>query len=207
MERTRFGGVCTVVIAAGLLALSACGSDHGTKAPAPQAAAASTQTETVLGEEYVETEATILAIDKETRNVTLRAANGRVHTIPAPSDVDLNRLKTGDVVLLGAYERLSVSILPPGSAPLGITREAAVAKAEPGTTPGRAVAGLTRVVSEVAAIDLANNRVTLRGADGNLRTLDVRNPDNQRKLTTLKVGDLVQMDLVEVVAAAIKPRS
>ena len=121
--------------------------------------------------------------------------------------MDLTRLKKGDVVIVGAYQRLSVMALPAGSAPLGMIREARMAKSEPGATPGRAVAEVTRVISEVAAIDLANNTVTLRAADGRLRTLDVKNPDNQRKLKTLKVGDLVQIEFAEAVAVRLKPKA
>jgi hypothetical protein len=38
-------------------------------------------------------------------------------------------------------------------------------------------------------------------------TLDVKNPENQRKLQTLKVGDLVEIDLIEAVGVELKPRS
>lgn len=63
------------------------------------------------------------------------------------------------------------------------------------------------MISEVAAIDIANNTVTLRAADGRLRMLDVKNPDNQRKLKTLKVGDLVQIEFAEAVAVTLKPKA
>ena len=63
------------------------------------------------------------------------------------------------------------------------------------------------MVSEVTAIDLASNRVKLKGVVGSAVTLDVKNPENQRKLQTLKVGDLVEIDLIEAVGVELKPRS
>lgn len=187
--------------------LTSCGSDSGRIASAPTAVPATAQPETVVGEAYAESEATIEAIDAKARTVTLRAADGKTQTVQAPADVDLTALKKDDVVILGAYQRLSVRTLPPGSAPLGVTQGVAAARSQPGETPGRVVAEATRVVSEVAVIDLANNRVTLKGADGSAVTLDVKNPENQRKLQTLKVGDLVEIDLIEAVGVELKPRS
>ncbi len=195
-------------VAAALLAgsavLGACSSD-GTGAAS--ALPATQQPETVIGETIVETEATVLAIDKASRGVTLRMADNSVQTVTAPADADLSRIKPGDVVLLGAFQRLSVRALPPGSAPLGVRREVATARAQPGETPGRAAAEITTIVTEVAAIDVARNTVTLRGADGRLTTLDVKNPDNQRKLRTLKVGDLVAIDLIEAAAVQLQPKA
>ncbi len=187
--------------------LTGCGTDSQRMASAPTAVPATAQPETVVGEAYAESEATIEAIDAKTRTVTLRAADGRTQTVQAPADVDLAALKKGDGVIIGAYQRLSVRALPPGSAPLGATREVAAARSQPGETPGRVVAEETRVVSEVTAIDLPNNRVTLKGADGSAVTLDVKNPENQRKLQTLQVGDLVEIGFIEAVGVELKPRS
>ena len=206
MKRVVSFAVAPWLLAAMAAGLTGCGSESGRTASAPRAVPATAQPETVVGEAYAETEATIEAIDAKTRNVTLRAADGKTQTVQAPVDVDLTVLKKGDVVILGAYQRVSVRALSPGSAPLGVTREVAAARSQPGETPGRVLAEATRVVSEVTAIDLANNRVTLKGADGLARTLDVKNPENQRKLQTLKVGDLVEIDFIEAVGVELKPR-
>jgi hypothetical protein len=203
--RTRFG---ILVVAAGLLAVGACSSDGGGTASAPPAPPPATeQPETVIGETYGQTEATIKAIDKTARTVTLRMADGAMQTVTVPADADLTARKPGEVVILEALQRVSVRALPQGSAPLGVRRERATMKARPGETPGRTEAEVTVVVTEVAAVDPVRNTVTLRGADGSLRTLDVKNPDNQRKLQTLKVGDLVQFDVIEAVAVGLKPKA
>jgi len=204
MMGTTVSRLGAVLLLAGLPALSACITGSWGQ---PSAPAATMQPETVIGETMVETDATILAIDKATRGVTLRMADGSTQAVTAPADADLSRVKVGDVVFLGAFQRLSVKVLPPGSAPLGVTRELATAKAEPGETPGRAAAEVTLIITEVAAVDIANNKVTLRGADGRLTTLDVKNPDNPRKLQTLRIGDLVEMQLIEAAVVQLRPRT
>ncbi len=205
MSGGRLSAVTATVI---LAALAACTSDHASDAasvaPPPPAME---QLPTVIGEAQIDTEATIQSIDRKSRKVTLRRADGNTEVIEAPADVDLAKVKKGDVVIASAYQRLSVQVMAPGTAPLGVVRQLATAKSQPGEQPGRAGAELTRMVAEVAAIDLVNNTVTLRGADGGLQTLNVKNPDNQRKLKTLKLGDLVQIDLLEVAAIGLKPRT
>jgi hypothetical protein len=134
-------------------------------------------------------------------------ADGTMQTVTVPADADLTKRKPGEVVILEALQRVSVRALPQGSAPLGVRQERATMKAKPGQTPGRTEAEVTVVVTEVAAVDPVRNTVTLRGADGSLRTLNVKNPENQRKLQTLKVGDLVQFDVIEAVAVGLKPKA
>lgn len=213
MEETGFGRFGAITVAALVAVLAACSGNRstGSTAPVPTPVTAglpaTEQPATVVGEAQTDAEATIQSIDAKTRSVTLRTADGRTEVVQVQPDVDLTRLKKGDVVLLSAYQRLSVKALPPGTAPLGVVREAAMARSQPGQQPGRAVAEVTKVVSEVAAIDLVNNTVTLRGADGALQTLSVKNPENQQKLKTLRPGDLVEINLLEVVAVGLKPRT
>lgn len=191
-------------LAATVSSLSACsGHEDVMAADTP---AVNMSSETIVGEAYAEAEAKITAIDKNTREVTLQTADGQSDVVEAPADTDLSKLQVGDVVVFGAYQRLGVKVLPAGSAALGVASQTATAKAKPGATPGRSVAEQVTIVSEVDSVNVANNTVTLRGADGTTRTIEVKNPENQERLKTLKVGDLVQINLVEVVAVSLKPR-
>lgn len=200
MKRTKPMAVVAILLLTLTLFSTACSSGDDTAAPRAM------PTESLIAEDYGEVDATIQAIDTETRGVTLRTADGKVDTITAPADVDLSKLEAGDVVTLGAYQRLSVKALPAGSAPLGTRTQVAEGRAAPGETPGRGVAQVTSTVTEIAAIDTDSNSVTLRAADGSTRTLSVRNPDNQRKLKELEVGDLVQIDFLEAVTATLRPK-
>jgi translation initiation factor IF-1 len=197
MQRPREAGPWTSAASAALLLLlTACADDP--KAPAV------VRPETVVGEVVAETRATITAVDPKARTVTLRTSDGRSATARVPGDADPIRLKPGQVVSVTAAQRLSIKVLPPGSAPLGGTILTATAKAESGEPPGRAAARVTRVVNEIAGIDRTNNFVTLRGANGRRRTVTVSSPDQQRRLKSLQVGDLAEIDLGEAVAVQFK---
>lgn len=194
--------VC-LALAAVTSVVIACSSDDKSGAAK---SVTSMPTELILAEEFVETEATIQSIDHKTRAVKLVRLDNETIVIQAPADVDLNKLKPGDVVILGAYQKVSVKALPAGSAPLGTTQQATKLRAAPGETPGRGVGVMTSTVTEIAAVDTVNNQLTLTSADGQSHTLDVKNPDNQRKLKALDVGDLVQFDIFEAVTASLKPK-
>jgi hypothetical protein len=196
-----------VGIAAGsalLLALSACAGDSRTDSVAPTVRTTPTEPR-LLAEEYVEGEAVIQAVNPVDRLVTLRNERGQSTTVKVPADVDLNRLKKGDTVLIGFYQSLSLRVLPPGSAALGAT--AVVGSTAPGQPEGRAWGEALVIVNEVTAIDLSAYTVTLRGADGQLRTVKVKDPDMQQRMSNLRVGDLVELTFSEALAAKVLPKS
>lgn len=195
-----------IISSAMLIALSACAGDSRTTESPPPAAPRTTATEPrLLAEEYVEGEAVVLAVNKPDRTVTLRNAQGQSNTIAVPADVDLNRLKKGDPVLIGVYQALSLRVLPPGSAALGAT--AAGGSTAPGQPEGRAWGQQLVVVKEVTAIDLVAHTATLRGADGQTRTVAVKDPQMQDRMRNLRVGDLVELTYSEAVAAKVLPKS
>jgi hypothetical protein len=189
-----------------LIALSACTGDSRTTESSPVAAPRTTPTEPrLLAEEYVEGEAVVQAINKTDRTVTLRNAQGQSNTVQVPADVDLNRLKPGDTVALGAYEALSIRVLPPGSAPLGAT--AAAGSTAPGQPEGRVWGQQLVAVNEVTAVDLVNHTVTLRGANGQSHLIMVKDPETQQRMRNLQVGDLVELTYSETVGAKVMPKS
>jgi hypothetical protein len=185
-----------------LFSLAACAGGGHSQTPPPRTQPTEPR---LLAEEYVEGEAVVQAINKTDRTVTLRNAAGQSSTINVPADVDLNRLKVGDTVALGGFQSLSLRVLPPGSAPLGAT--VTTGSTAPGQPQGRAWGQQLVVVTQVTQVDLAANTVTLVGADGQSRVVEVRNPDMQARLKNLQVGDLVEITYAEVVAAKVIPKS
>ena len=195
-----------IISSAMLIALSACAGDsRTTESPAAEAPRTTPTEPRLLAEEYIEGEAVVQAVNKPDRTVTLRNAQGQSNTIAVPADVDLNRLKKGDRVLIGVYQTLSLRVLPPGSAALGAT--AAGGSTAPGQPEGRAWGQQLVVVKEVTAIDLVAYTATLRGADGQTRTVAVKDPQMQDRMRNLRVGDLVELTYSEAVAAKVLPKS
>lgn len=203
MKARTLNRIGLIISSAMLIALSACAGDSTKESPP---AARTTPTEPrLLAQEYVEGEAVVQAVNKTDRTVTLRNAQGQSNTIAVPADVDLNRLKKGDTVLIGVYQTLSLRVLPPGSAALGAT--AAGGSTAPGQPEGRAWGQQLVVVKEVTAIDLVAYTATLRGADGQSRTVAVKDPQMQDRMRNLRVGDLVELTYSEAVAAKVLPKS
>jgi hypothetical protein len=189
-----------------LIALSACARDNRTTESPALSAPRTTPTEPrLLAEEYVEGEAVVQAVNKPDRTVTLRNAQGQSNTVNVPADVDLNRLKPGDTVALGAYQALSIRVLPPGSAALGAT--AAAGSTAPGQPEGRVWGQQLVAVNEVTAVDLVNHTVTLRGANGQSHLITVKDPETQQRMRNLQVGDLVELTYSEAVSAKVMPKS
>lgn len=194
------------VVSASLLPLVACShkADSGATPPGSSSVAAPAEP-ALIAEEYVEGEATVLAVNHAARSVTLSNDQGAVTTVKVPADVDLNRLKVGDTVLIGLFQSLSARELAPGSAMVGTT--VATGSTPPGQAAGRAWGQQINVVAEVTAIDLSAHTVALRGADGQARTITVKDPQMQKRMTNLKVGDLVELAYSEALAARVMPKS
>lgn len=192
-----------------LLATTGCARHEGSGAapPPPPMPGTGTAPEAsgFTAEEYVEGEATVIAVNQPDRKVTLQNARGQTTTVQVPADVDLNRIKAGDDVLIGILQAVSVRVLPPGSAALGTTLE--VASTQPGQPQGRAWGQQVTVVAEITAIDLASHTVTLRGADGQSNTIAVKNPQMQQRMVNLQPGDLVELTYSEALAARLLPKS
>ena len=203
--QTKQGAYLTaVLVGTALFAVAGC-SHHDKSDAAASSSAVAQQTEPrLLAEEYVEGEAMVLAVNQQARTVTLQNDRGAVTTVKVPADVDLNRLKIGDTVVIGILQSLTARVLPPGSAPVSTT--VATGSTPPGQPSGRAWGQQVNVVAEVTAINLTTHTVTLQGVDGS-RTIAVKDPEMQQRMTNLKVGDLVELAYSEAIAAKVLPKS
>jgi len=145
--------------------------------------------------------ATITAIDKSDRSVTLKAEDGRETTVNVPSDAKVfDTLKVGEKVDIDYYESLAVSLAPGGSKPT-MTERRGRSVDMGGGVRGREV----MMTAEVVSVDPNANTVTFKGPKGNLRTVKVENPTLQEKLPQLKPGQVVQFDYTQATAATIRP--
>lgn len=145
--------------------------------------------------------ATITAIDRSDRSVSLKSEEGRETTINVPSDAKVfDTLKVGQKVDIDYYESLAVSLAPSGSKP-GVSERHGRSVDMGGGVRGREV----MVTAEVVSVDASANSVTFKGPKGNLRTVHVDNPTLQEKLPMLKPGQVVQFDYTQATAASIRP--
>lgn len=174
----------------------------GTASAAPTTE--TSETNTAKGQEVSQLThitATVTAIDRSDRSLTLKGDDGRETTINVPTDVKaFDTLKTGQKVDIDYYESLAISLAPSGSKP-SMSERRGRAVDMGGGVRGREV----MVTAEVIGVDASTNVVTFKGPKGNLRTVKVDNPALQEKLQTLKPGQVVQFDYTQATAASIRP--
>jgi len=162
--------------------------------PRPSSAEQDPQTVT---SEVVSGSATIQKIDKANRMVTLKGMEGRTIDFKVGSDVNLDRLRTGEKVDATYYQELAIGIRRHG--------QSAPTRTEKTTQRGGVKVRETMVTAKVESVDVGNKTVVVRGPDGNTHSLQVEDPDVQAQLSKIKSGDMVDLTYTQAVALSLQP--
>jgi ribosomal protein S1 len=164
--------------------------------PAKAGAAAQQQ---MVGDPVTVT-ATVEAIDKTNRLVTLKGEKGNVVTVRADESMTrFDELKVGDTVSATYYESVAVNVRRPGE-PAPTTGQVAVT---PSTgTPGKTIAAQETVTVTVMSVDKANSSVTVKKNDGSIVSMRVQ---NQKYLDMVKAGDTVDITFTAALLMQVKP--
>jgi Cu/Ag efflux protein CusF len=142
--------------------------------------------------ETTTTKATIVAIDKANRIVTLRTPKGEDWTVYADERVRrFNELQVGDVISASYSQALAVRIRKPGAAAPKSKTESLVRDAD---KIGAKVTKEQTVSVTVQEIDLPSSKLTVKDSNGKTLSFKVRDADNLREL---KVGDKVDVTYTE----------
>jgi hypothetical protein len=146
--------------------------------------------------EAVTVRATIEAINKADRIITLKGPGGNLVDVKAEEGVKrFDELKVGDVVSATYSESIAVHVRKPGDpAP---DKERVVVR--PQSKPGASVEDIKTMTVTVEAIDPSVPSVTIKDPQGKTRTYRVR---DSKRLEGVKVGDKV--DIYYTVALLIK---
>jgi len=145
--------------------------------------------------------ATVTAVNQETREVTLKDADGNELAITVGEEVkNLPQVEAGDQVEVAYFESVNIEVLGPEQAEPGATAMSALETAEPGQKPAGAMATELSIVATIDAINKDTETVTLKGPEGNTKTVKVRNPANLEKVA---VGDQVMITLTRAVAVDV----
>jgi len=146
--------------------------------------------------------ATVVGIDQKKRMVTLKGPDGKTTTIHVGDEVkNLSQVKKGDQVVVTYYESLAYNVFKKGVVKRGVTVSEGVGTAEPGEMPAGIGARAVTVTAKITAIDKQSNTVTLKGPQGNLKTVKVQDPS---KLDLVHVGDHVSITYTEALAIAVE---
>lgn len=146
--------------------------------------------------------ATITAIDKATRDVTLKGPNGNELTVTAGPEIkNFDQLKVGDQVEAKYVEALTLQLVKGGGQAVARTEQAAATGAKAGAQPGGAVGRQVTIVADVVGLDPATQTVTLKGPQ---RTVDlvVSDPEQFKRIAK---GDQVQATYTQALAMTVEP--
>jgi Cu/Ag efflux protein CusF len=186
----------------------------GAPVAAQQAPAAAVATGSDAGKAaavgVVEVRARVVAIDKDTRTVTLRSGGaGGVGTRQETVDViagddvkNFDRIAVGDDVVVRYIRAVSLDLRKAGGAAGAPVVTEGARQAAPGDRPAAAKGREIRAVAEVTAVDPKAGTITLKGPRGNSVPLAVKNPEHFK---VVKKGDKVDVTYVEAVAVAVEP--
>jgi hypothetical protein len=145
--------------------------------------------------------ATVEAVNKDTRQVTLKRADGGTLTFIAGPEVrNFAQIHVGDKVTATKYQEVAVFVTPPGEAPSSTETES-IERAALGQKPAGSYTRTVDLSATVEAVDLKNRIVTLRGPKGNVVTLKVG--DHVKRLGEVKVGDTVAARYTEIVEISV----
>jgi len=146
--------------------------------------------------------ATVSAIDYKTRKVTLTGPQGNSVTLTVgPEAKNFDQVKKGDQVTIEKVDSVALLVTPKGEVAPAAGGETYVKVAKPGERPHGVMVRTVQITATVEAIDYKARTVTLKGPEGNERTLKV-GPDAKR-FDQVKKGDQVTVNLTEATAISV----
>lgn len=137
--------------------------------------------------------ATIEAIDKVNRTVTLKGPKRNSIEVKAPDQMEgFDRLKVGDLVSATYFEAVAVHVRKPGEPAPSLDPTTTVRRKD--RTPGWETRRERTFTVTIDAIDMQAPAIRVEGAQGRALTLTVR---DSTRLQSLKVGDTVDVTYYE----------
>jgi|SRR5882672_7964270 len=149
----------------------------------------------------VEVTATVVAIDKAARTITLKGPQRTVDVVAGDEIRNFDQIRVGDQVAVKYVEALSLE-LKKTKAPLDAKGEAAGARAEPGSRPAGMAGRQITILADVVGVDEKKSIISLKGPRGNVIDLKVQNKDHFK---VVKKGDQVEAVYTEALAVAVIP--
>ena len=170
-------------------------------APGPAPSASLPDRPGVVYAERTRVTATVKAIDKSQRTVTLERPDGRTVTLRVPPAArNFDQVKVGDTVRAEYLDAVALFVRKSGGPPQ-VGEKTAVAVAPEGEKPAGMMVETVELTARVEAIDLAARTVTLRGPEGNVRVVTV--DESVERLDAVKPGDEVVVRHTQALALTL----
>jgi Cu/Ag efflux protein CusF len=164
--------------------------------------AAGAQQPYVKNLESMTVSATVEAIDKTDRVVTLKTSDGRSVTMDVGESVKrFDALKVGDKVKGTYYENVVLVIEQPGMPPVTFDDNLALTPG-PGNKPGGTLARQVKAAGTIEEVQRDTGSVTVRGDRGRVMSFRVR---DDKLLGRLKKGDRIDVTYTAALLINVEP--
>jgi hypothetical protein len=152
--------------------------------------------------ETIKLTAGVAEIDKATRTVTLKTAQGKMLDVVAGPEVkNFDQIKVGDQLVVQYAQALTLEVKKGGGV-REIKQDSGAVKAKPGEKPAAVGAREVTIVADVIAVDPKNMTITVKGPRGKVVDLKVKNPEHFK---VVKKGDQIEAVYTEALAISIEP--
>ncbi|HET6412964.1 MAG TPA: hypothetical protein VFG53_12980 [Anaeromyxobacter sp.] len=149
---------------------------------------------------------TVDSVDLKKRTITFHTPSGELETVEVGKKVkNLDRVKPGDELTVTYREYSRLSVYPAGAVLPQTEAGEGMATASQGEKPATVAGAHFTMTATVEKLDKKTGKVTLKGENGETRTLTARNKKN---LQNVEVGDQVVLTHEKAIAASVKtPKS
>jgi hypothetical protein len=185
--KTNLAAVCVAGFSA--LLISACAQTENMERPG------------AVATDTVQTQATVIAVNRPEREVVLRGEDGTTMGYILDDRVrNFDQIEVGDVVTAQYYEAVAIAVQPSTGEPRA-EETGSFQRAPLGDKPGMETTRVRELTARVENIDYDNRVVTLRGPSGQVRKVKV-GPE-VKNFAAVKKGDQVLVRHTEAVAIAV----
>jgi hypothetical protein len=163
--------------------------------------AAVTEKPSFSATQKVQLTASVFAIDREARTITLRGPEGNNRTLQADEGSNnIDKIEVGDTVNVEYVQHMSIEVFANDGMEPGEGVMAAKAKNKEGETPAAMEMITTVTTATVEDINIEANTFKLKWPGGEIKEYEAQNPENLKKAA---VGDLVVTTYTEAIALTL----
>jgi propanediol utilization protein len=149
---------------------------------------------------------TIVQVDRANNTITVKGPEGQEETLEVSGRVrDLTELKVGDKVTAHYMRAVALQLLPADDGKPGVEYSGSAGATDDAEGAIFQSRHTETVTATLSAINVARNTITLTGADGHKRIIDVHQLKQRNQLGDLKAGDLVRVTYVDAAAISLDP--
>ncbi len=155
----------------------------------------------------ISTKGTVTAIDKGTRNITLKGPDGELVTVKADESVTrFNEIAVGDAIAFDYYTYIKAEFREPTDEEKAnpIVAIAQEGIAPPDQAPAGAVGAMVKALVTVEILNRPQMLATVKGPNGNFLTIQMKDAPFMSKL---RIGQVVILTYAEAMAISLEKLS